>query len=200
MSATDDLVQRAQSGDDDARSELFERFQGRVLALVRKKLGPGLRAKFESMDIAQSAMTAAVRDLDQFDASGDGALIKWLAGVVEHKIRNKAREAGQLKRDAGPERALGIGYSRTSAPRLDPVARGTTPSAHAERDEEATLTRDAIRSLPRNWREIIELRMIQQLPWSAVAGRLGVTEKAAQGRLARAKTELAVALAKLDRG
>ena len=58
-----------------------------------------------------------------------------------------------------------------------------------ERSEVSSLTpllRHAVRALPTEQRRALELRVVQQLPYEAVAGRLGCTQNAARLRVSRA--------------
>jgi DNA-directed RNA polymerase specialized sigma24 family protein len=66
-----------------ARDQLFERVYERVLAIVRGRLGTGLRRFHESGDVVQEALLQAVRSLGQVQIADEAALLSWLASVVE---------------------------------------------------------------------------------------------------------------------
>ena len=50
----------------------------------------------------------------------------------------------------------------------------------------APLLRHAVRALPAEQRRALELRIVHQLPYEAVAGRLGCSQNAARLRVSRA--------------
>ena len=66
-----------------------------------------------------------------------------------------------------------------------------------ELDEAVTLAprlRSAVRSLPSEQRRALQLRVIHQLPYEEVAGRLGCSQNAARLRVSRALRALTVQL------
>ena len=69
------LVSQAQGGSSDAINELCRRYQQRVLAAVRMRLGEGLRRKVESWDIVQEAMVHAFQGIKAFEFHTEGAFL-----------------------------------------------------------------------------------------------------------------------------
>jgi RNA polymerase sigma-70 factor (ECF subfamily) len=189
----EELLRRAQAGDTLAGSQLFTRYEAQILAIVRRRLGPGLRQHVESVDVAQSVIGDAVGGLPHFEARGEAALVRWLAGIVENKLRNLAR-----KRDRqGPVTPIGPEDSSLSSPAaLDPTAPFPAPPEEVERAESIDQVRRAVALLPEEWRQLVELRDYQRLSWAEVAHALDLTEKAAQSRHARARVRLASLLAR----
>ena len=61
------LVAGAKAGDEAARAELYERYQQRVLSIVRVRMGALLRSRMESRDLVQSVMLESLKDLDAFE-------------------------------------------------------------------------------------------------------------------------------------
>jgi len=53
---------------------------------------------------------------------------------------------------------------------------------------------DAVEGLPREQRRALELRVLDQLPYEEVAGRLGCSENAARLRVSRALRSLTLRL------
>jgi DNA-directed RNA polymerase specialized sigma24 family protein len=61
------LIERAQGGDRAALNELCARYQDRVLAAVRLRMGAKLRRKVGSSDIVQNVLMGAFCDLKSRD-------------------------------------------------------------------------------------------------------------------------------------
>lgn len=119
----------------------------------------------DSGDIAQEALTAAIRSLDRFDPA-KGSFSTWLWRIV----LNTARDAGR----ASVRRRL----------LLDRLARQTR-TIPLEDPESLAIDRlsdqrllDAVRALKPRPRTLIALRFGAQLSYSEIAAHIGVSESA----------------------
>src|SRR5262245_34297949 len=119
LTASLELVARAQAGDADAKERLFARYYPRVFRVVRARMGLGLRALESPEDIVQNTFLAALSALERFEAREDAALIDWFARLTENQLRTAAKYHGAQKRaarstslDAGRD---GAGASRGAA-------------------------------------------------------------------------------------
>src|SRR5437870_13066844 len=104
--ATQALLQRVQTGDTEALNELYNRYLMRVLAAVRARLGAELRGKLETWDVVQDALLASLKNVQSFDQTSEGALLNWLAKIVENRIRDQLDYFHAEKRDHRVERPL----------------------------------------------------------------------------------------------
>ena len=66
-----ELIERIQKGDKEAGEVLYERYGPRVFRLVRRAMGPRLRAKLASVDLVQSSLRQVFTQIDL----GDGSFI-----------------------------------------------------------------------------------------------------------------------------
>jgi RNA polymerase sigma-70 factor (ECF subfamily) len=186
----DDLLARSRGGDRDALEELFAKLELRVLAIVRKRMGDELRRDHESADIKQSVMKDAFCGLPHLRGQDGGALLAWIATLVEHNLASKARHARRFKRDGGKLVRLDA-TSTDGSPA--PLPMGNDPSvSFAERArEERIRLYAALETLPEHWRDVVVLRAIHGMNWPSIAERTGQTVKAAQGCYTRASIRLA---------
>lgn len=126
-----ELVRRAQGGSVDAFGALVERYEGRVMALLRFRLRP----EVDAQDVAQEAFIRAWTRLDQFDAGRD--LAPWLLTIaartaVAHNRKARSRK-GAVERAAalagtdGPNSDSGTEPDRAAQRRIWDVARGCLP-------------------------------------------------------------------------
>jgi len=164
-----DLVRRAQNGDREAAGELIRRFEGRVRASIRRRLGPNLRQRIDTDDIFQSTIAASLAGLDRFRFEGEDALVAWLTAVAERRVISAARRHRAGKRDVGRERVL-------RAAEQVPGER-TSPTQGAVRSEAKRSVEDAVSRLPPEERRVVTLRSYEGLTFEAIAGRLGLSDR-----------------------
>ncbi len=186
-----ELVHRAQGGERDALNRLFDRYQDRVLRIIRARMGPRARRVAESVDILQETFAAAVRDFDRFEVRDEASLIYWLSRIAHLRIL----EANRRARRAAADQPLGAAGAESSSgdAGLQLPADGPTPSeevADLERDE---LFLRCLHQLREEDRELILLRTYAKAPWETVARVLG-RPSASAARMAH--TRLLVVLAK----
>jgi len=172
---TIDLVKGAQQGEQDARDALFERYQGRVLKIVRIRLGARLRTSLESTDILQEAAAEALKGLNRFEMRDESSFIRWLATIVEHQITARADYHQASKRSKSREVPLQervdtkMGESEINL--ADDAV--VTPFSDVMKTEEQDAVQDAIAELPEKYRELIVLRDYTGASWEDVAEAVG---------------------------
>jgi RNA polymerase sigma-70 factor (ECF subfamily) len=59
--ALDDLLERLTNGETEAAGQVFQTFEPILRVMVRRRLTPRLRAKFDSMDVVQSVWTDVLK-------------------------------------------------------------------------------------------------------------------------------------------
>ncbi|MEQ1892264.1 MAG: sigma-70 family RNA polymerase sigma factor [Planctomycetota bacterium] len=179
LTASLELVTRAQAGDGEARERLFARYYPRVFRIVRARLGVGLRALESPEDIVQNTFLAALAALERFEAREDAALIDWFARLTENQIRTAAKYHEALKR-SGRAQAVEDGPDA-----LEPAAPGSTPLEALTQAEEARLLDECIAELPEEEREALVLREHADASWALIAERLARPSEGAARELHR---------------
>src|SRR5262245_20846215 len=188
---TEELLRRAKNGDETARNHLFERYQPRILRIVRMMLGSQLRRRVDSGDIAQGAMLEAVRRLDGFEPRGPGSLLAWFRTIVRSAICAEA----DRPRPPGPIQSLEP--STTGKPGIDPAGHYTHALEYLERGEECVQLEDCIAELPEADRDLILLRNYAEQSWAEIAAEVGrASANAARVAYDEAKARLAILLQK----
>lgn len=180
--STQVLVEKAQQGDSNSLNELCDRYLPRVLAAVRIRLGAKLRRKIQSMDVVQSAMMDALKEVESFDYRTEGAFMKFLNRVVENKIRNKAEFFGAQKRDINREAELPDAANLVKG---DP----NTPSQIVRLNEEFTLLEramDQLAEVSKEYRDLIVAIKLEGRSYDEVAEELGATRDAVRMKFKRA--------------
>ena len=147
-----------------------------IYRLVRGYVG----SQEDALDLVQECFTSAFKRLDRYDQSRP--LRAWLSRIAINKCRDWARRRA-VRRVLFP--------SWADHPTLDVVDPApATDQALAEREELRALRR-AISELPKNLKEPLVLRTIEGLSQSETAGVLGISEKAVETRVYRARRRLA---------
>jgi RNA polymerase sigma-70 factor (ECF subfamily) len=148
---TDELLHRARAGDADARGQLLEAYRGYLTLLARVQLGRDLQGKVDPSDLVQEAFLEAHRDFAQFQGQTEAELLAWLRRVLATGLADQVRRyRGTRRRDLRLERQLAAELDRSSqALERGLAAPGSSPSARAERREDARRLAEALERLRR---------------------------------------------------
>ena len=190
-SETRRLVERAQEGDVDALNRLFARFHGHMVDVARRRLGPRLRLKEEPDDLAQTTFREAARDFGSYEWRGEGSLVRWLAQILQNKIRDKAEFYSASKRDVSRERAMEDRSNPDDPWRYDPASHDLSVTRVVERAESFDILRKALERLSGDHRKAITLVFFEGLPLREAGERMGGrSEDAVRMLLRRAEARL----------
>jgi RNA polymerase sigma-70 factor (ECF subfamily) len=184
----DDLVQEElllaglRAGDEAAYERLIRAYGGRMLAAARRILP----TEEDAEDAVQEAFLSAFRRLDTFQEKAQ--LGTWLHRIAINaalmRLRSLRRRREQDVEELLPKFTDG-GHFRQA-----PRAWSEAPDEEVIREELRGRVRQAIASLPDNYRIPLVLRDIEGLDNEALAGELGVSVNAAKIRVHRARLAL----------
>jgi len=90
---TADLLDRARAGDRVALDALFARHTPLLRRWASRKLPPWARHAMDTMDLVQETMLGMFRNLEGFEARGDGAMQAYLRQGLINRIRRQLRNA-----------------------------------------------------------------------------------------------------------
>jgi len=183
------LLERARAGSSEALGALLEGSARRLLALIRLRLGPGLRARLESRDILQATLLKALERFGHFEGNQVGPLMSWLARIAENEIRDQADFHGAQRRDAA--RAVPL----ETSPGVERVAAQVrSQTSRIALGEQLERLERALEGLEPDQREVVILRRLEELSFPDIAPRLGRSTDACRMLFARAMTKLTLAL------
>lgn len=194
------LVARARHGDPSALGRLIERYRAYLKLLAEVQLDHKLQAKVDASDVVQHTFLEAFRDFAQFRGASEAELTAWLRQILSRNLAEEFRRyKGTKRRDVRLERSLDQELNASSlALERGLVAEGTSPSQQAVRRENAVVLADALSKLPEDYRRVILLRHIKNIPLSEVALAMGRTNDAVRHlwlrALAKLRTELGALL------
>ncbi len=184
------LVAAAKAGDRTALDALYRRYQERMLAIVRLRMGQRLRSRMDSQDLVQSVMLESLQSLDRFEYRTEGAFLHWLSRLVENKIRDKVDYLTAQKRDIRrelPDKEEIAGNLRSSTP---------TPSGIAQKAEEMARLEEAIEKLSQDQRDLIIMHKLEGMSYEEIAEATEKTPESVRKALARSLAKLASELSR----
>ncbi len=185
-------------GDDDIERAVSELQAGvRVEAnsrLIFERFYPWVRRFFSRFgysaqdceDMAQETFGQAFHRLDSF--RGEGSFKSWLFATAANLHRNENRRRRRVKRDA-PE--VSIDERDESGVLLrEPEAPEPLPSERAYRDERRQALTRAMSGLPPQMRQVLQLRVDQDLKYREIAAVLQISVETVKAHLFQARQRL----------
>ncbi len=156
-----------------------------IFVVVGGWLGADARASVSVEDIWQETLWMAWRDRHQHEWSGVSRYRSWLLGIARHRVLDTLRALGRHKRGgpAATARFSDLGGPDTVGGMLP--ARSTTPSRLASHVERARTLERALQSLDPELRDVVRLRLFEEVPMTEVAERLSLPLSTAKHRLMR---------------
>ena len=173
VTRTDAELLLAARQDPQAFRELYERYAVWIRSWFLRHTG----SESAALDLTAETFAQAFGAARRFRDEADGSAAPWLFGIG----RNLLRQYHKHNRIETAARArLGIPLAFAECEEYDRVD---------ERDEAVVLAprlRRALGGLPTEQRRALQLRVVHQLPYEEVAGRLGCSQNAARLRVSRA--------------
>ena len=174
------LIRRAQQGDNSAFEQLLLAHQKKVYNLcLRMAANPD-----DALDLSQEAFIKAWRTLGQyqFEASFSTWLFRLTSNVCIDFLRRKKRRQETSLTENYDDSDEG---AELSIPDANPL-----PEQQAITNETKIELARAMGQLAPDHREILQLRVVEDLPYEQIADILGVRVGTVKSRLARARLSL----------
>lgn len=183
---TSQLFEQARSGAPGALDAFYERCARKLLPIIRLRMGRALRSELESRDVLQAVLLKSLPRLEQVQEPH--AVMAWLARIAENEIRDRADYQHRQRRDAARRTTLDDA--------MDVPAPMRQALSQAIENEEMARIEAALESMPAAERDLIVLRKLEELPFAAIAARIGKSEDACRMAFARAMASLTLRLSK----
>jgi RNA polymerase sigma-70 factor (ECF subfamily) len=182
-----ELIERYLAGSEEAFNRLVMRHQRMAFNLAYRFLG-----NYEDAgDLAQEAFVRVYKHLKRF--KGDCSFKTWLYKIVLNLSRNQYR----WKKRRGEFVKVSIDNpGRETNPHSWEIPDGTlSVETEVRRKEIRRRIQESLSELPREYREILVLRHLEDLSYSEIARLLGCAEGTIKSRLHRARIEIRKLLA-----
>jgi RNA polymerase sigma-70 factor (ECF subfamily) len=185
------LVRRLLDGDADAFDTFVDEYYPRLYRFAYPRVG---RDPDCAQDVVQGTFQKVIPKLATY--RGEAPLFSWLCTFCRHEIsalwrdRSRREPESDLVEDAPHVRAA-----------LESLAMAEDgPADLAARRELARLVRVALDHLPLRYGAVLEWKYLDEVSVREIAGRLGISEKAAESTLTRARGAFRDGFAELSGG
>lgn len=177
MNARDELVRFARSGDAYALELLME--------IVRPKLrnAANQRRTASSSDAANDALICCYQGFSTFTGKTFRQFEGWMIRIAKNRaidISRKNRRPGTVSTDREANTPM----------ECQLLAADTSPDNRAIRQEQSIRLHDALSKLPEHYREVIQLKSLDEMSMAEVARRMDKTIPAASQLHYRAMEQL----------
>jgi len=179
------MIAKILAGESQLFHQLIRPYERRVYVMALSFL----HNEADAEDTAQETFLKAFRNLSSF--RGEAKFGTWLVSITLNEARSRIRRRNTIKEESLDEPTDGQG--NTSPYLLRDWKE--IPSEALERKEVRLLLQQAITGLPLIYREVFQLRDIEQLSINEAAAALGISIAAVKVRLHRARMMLQKKLA-----
>jgi RNA polymerase sigma-70 factor, ECF subfamily len=172
----------ARQGDAVALGRILEACRPYLLLVANRELPAELKAKVGPSDLVQSTFVKVQQKLGFFDGNTKDQLLAWLRAILLNELANVNRHyCGTNMRQVNREVFLAdIPLAQLRNRLLD---NGKSPSSLALARERDERLERALDELPETYRQVIEWRSLERLPFEEIGLRLGQRTPAAARQL-----------------
>jgi RNA polymerase sigma-70 factor (ECF subfamily) len=189
---SDEMLIQARINPQEGLGPLLEQHRSYLSLLARVQIGRRLQGKADSADLVQETFLEAHRHFSLFQGRTAAEFVQWLRQILAGRLAKLVRRyLGTKGRDVRLEQDLEWQLTRSSdALGKALVAGHSTPSQQAVRREHAVLLAQALDRLPKDYREVLILRHLEECAFAEVARRMGRTVESVKKLWARALPRL----------
>lgn len=173
MPPTDAELLQAARQDPQAFREFYDRYAVWVRSWFQRQTG----SESAALDLTAETFAQAWRAMRRFRDEADGSGAPWLFGIARNLLRQYYK---RHRIETAARERLGLPLSFAESDDYDRV------DDRISADSLRPALQTAVGGLPDEQRRALELRVVQQLSYDEVAGRLGCTQNAARLRVSRA--------------
>jgi RNA polymerase sigma-70 factor (ECF subfamily) len=185
----DTLLRQVATGDEPARQQLLTRHRQRLRQMIAARIDPRLARRLDPSDVIQEVLVLAWQRLPEYLQMHPLPFYPWLRQIAWERLMKLHRQhikaqKRSLTREQDDELVLSNASVVTLANRL--MARESSPSNRAVRDEQRRRVGEALDRLAASDRELLVMRYLEQLSTHEIAAILQISDVAVRTRHVRA--------------
>ena len=182
-----ELLKRYRDGDEQAASEIFDRYVVRLMGLARNRLSAKLARRIDPEDVVQSAYRSFFRAAGEggFEIQNNGDLWRLLVAITLNKLRMQARRHRADKRSMACEESMIQRSGTFGLPPEDVAAEPLPEEAAAVAEQLERLMHD----LDERQRQALQLRL-QGYMIEEIAEEIGCSERTVRRWMDQIKDQL----------
>ena len=189
MPPSDECVQRAIRGDNDALETLLRDVAPQVHARIAVRIRPIWQSVLDAEDILQVTYLEVFLRVRNFEPRGDGAFLAWVTRIAENNLLDAIRALKRAKRPPIERRVRPT--DDVSVVLYEQVMRtSSTASRHLARNEALHALEQGLQNLPADYAQVVRRYHLDGVPVGEVAKELKRSEGAVYMLLARALDRL----------
>jgi RNA polymerase sigma-70 factor (ECF subfamily) len=173
------LVQQLLRCDDDAWRTFCAEFWAVLAGNVQLRFGCGAR---QAEEIVECTFVRCIRSIRTFDASR-GCLLDWLKAVAANEARTYLQNESRSK----SEKFSSDGDRRPLAEIVECLDRQPLQDELLARRDTQTMVAACLSALPLRQRQVLVMKYQEELKVVEIAVKLGLSEKAVESLLSRAR-------------
>jgi len=191
MPDSEQLLEKARSGDREALLDLLEELGPPIRGRIGAKIPAAMKPSLDEDDVMQVTYLEAVLKIERFQSGGVDGFRAWLSTLAENNLRDAIRQMEAAKRPDPRKRV--VGSKEESAVSLVQMlgAGSMTPSRVVARGEAVKFLDETISKLPSDYQKVIRMYDLECQPIKAVAEAMGRREGAVYMLRSRAHDYLA---------
>lgn len=189
VSTTSELIlQQAITGDSTARRALVGKYRPLVRLIAARHARRLMGRRYDESDLVQITCLEAYRGFAGFNGATLAEFQSWLESILERQLVRLWRKNTAQKRDIRREASWEMDRSGLSF--VWGGGSDQDPAQDLISGEVAVILAAALDQLPPEYRQVLEMRFIDQLKIRSIAERLEVSTGVVAGRLRRGLEEL----------
>ena len=179
------------NGEPDDEDRNFEDYREYLRLLAQLQLDGRLQGKIDLSGVVQQTMFEAYQVRGNYERHDADHLAAWLRRILANNLADEIRKLMTDKRNVSRERSMEAAIEQSSLRLQDWLAaEQSSPSLHAQRQEQAVQLSAELAKLPIAQREALLLRHFQGRSLAEIAEHLGRSHAAVAGLLKRGLQQL----------
>ncbi len=170
------LLERAQRGDEEALSLLFEQYARQIFNFIYRMVGQSDLAE----DLAQETFIRAYKKIGALRLQEDTQLSTWLFSIAKNVVRESLRDRRKNHRERGLEEAFTLAASGDDA----------RPDGQLWNKELQQLVQQGLETLDADKRMVFILRVFQHCSYEEIAAITEYSMPKLKADLYRARTQM----------